>query len=667
VEKARDEVEAKRSLIEEKRQNAAELQPKREKADATYQNDKAELDSRRSFYDIASERYGATSDEAQQYKHEVEVLQKKVEADLSKAQDLADKIKSYRAEADRYEQPLLKAQGELNKLTQKFDAQVKLAIQKQWGFGDVIRNLPILDAFAAPVKIQQFTLAELPIDYNFKYVTRFDRCTTCHQGIDKNGYTKARLRSLKDTTRTEEKRLDEARAILEERREALAGLPELKNAPTPDQLNLSTVALSEGQATEFCVHPRLDLFVGSNSKHPAEKFGCTICHGGQGSATSFTLASHTPNNPEEEQRWRQQHGWSHSHFWDFPMLPTRFVESSCLQCHYQVTDLISSDNRLEAPKLLRGYNLLRDFGCFGCHEIGGRKNGRQIGPDIRLENYPPIETLSPAERLKLLADPDNAPGDMRKVGPSLYRISEKTNPEWVVKWLRAPREFRPTTKMPHFYGLSNNNPHKLSDELDGPPQLEKAQRQFPDAEIRSIVYYLAHASKDYLSGKARENDEKLVNELTKYAKAGELNSDQQKLLAEAKERLAQTPPVALGKVTAKGDPAKGRQLFSERGCLACHRHDATDKEGDGLPAIPSEAQFAPDLSQVPAKLGQGKGKDDPQAFQWLVNWIKDPHVHSPRSRMPVTHLDDAEAANVAAWLLSQQPSGLGRLGQTQSA
>ena len=81
--------------------------------------------------------------------------------------------------------------------------------------------------------------------------------------------------------------------------------------------------------------------------------------------------------------------------WDFPMLPMRFVESSCLKCHHQVTDLIGSDNRNEAPKLLRGFNLIKENGCFGCHEIAGRKGGRQIGPDLRLEPTPPLDSLTP--------------------------------------------------------------------------------------------------------------------------------------------------------------------------------------------------------------------------------------------------------------------------------
>lgn len=646
--------------VPELRQKVAELKPQREKAEARYQNLKAELDSLRSFYDLACERYGADSPVAQDYKKRVLEYEQRVQEALAHSQEITDKLKHYQAEADALEQPLLQAQSQLNKLTEKFDTQVKLAIQKQWGLGDWVRNLPILDAFAAPVKIQQITLTDLPIDYNFKYVTRFDRCITCHQGIDKPSYSKERLRELGQLPAELEQKLEEAQDLLAARREALAGLPELRNLPTPKELRLSSVPLSEAQVREFCAHPRLDLFVASNSKHPVERFGCTICHSGQGSATTFNLASHTPNTPAQREQWEQVHQWEVNHYWDFPMLPLRFVESSCLQCHHQVTDLITSDNRNTAPKLIRGYRILLDLGCFGCHEISGRKNGREVGPDLRLEPTPPLESLTPAERLKLLADPDNAPGNLRKVGPSLYRLAEKTNPAWAVKWLRAPRQFRPDTKMPHFYGLSNNHPSQLSDEFPGgQSQLPPEQRLFPDAEIHAIIYYLFQASQDYLSGKARRQDEQRVQELTARAAKGELSSDEQKLLAEAQERLRQKPPEPLDPAPAKGDPVRGRQLFSERGCLACHHHRATDEPGDGLPALPSEAQFGPDLSQLPAKLGEGKGKDDPQAFRWLVNWLQHPQRHSPRTRMPVTHLTNQEAADIAAWLLSQPPQDLG--------
>ena len=38
------------------------------------------------------------------------------------------------------------------------------------------------------------------------------------------------------------------------------------------------------------------LYLDGNGPHPINSFGCTICHGGQGSGTDFTLASHTPDS-----------------------------------------------------------------------------------------------------------------------------------------------------------------------------------------------------------------------------------------------------------------------------------------------------------------------------------------------------------------------------------
>ena len=48
------------------------------------------------------------------------------------------------------------------------------------------RALPIIDGFASPTKIKQIWLPDLTIDYGgFKDVPRYDRCTTCHLGIDR--------------------------------------------------------------------------------------------------------------------------------------------------------------------------------------------------------------------------------------------------------------------------------------------------------------------------------------------------------------------------------------------------------------------------------------------------------------------------------------------------
>jgi mono/diheme cytochrome c family protein len=109
-----------------------------------------------------------------------------------------------------------------------------------------------------------------------------------------------------------------------------------------------------------------------------------------------------------------------------------------------------------------------------------------------------------------------------------------------------------------------------------------------------------------------------------------------------------------GKKDAKGEVVEmgGRQLFTERGCLACHQHTGTATAGSGLPAATSTADFGPNLSDLAAKIAPAI--DDPDAkWRWLVQWIMNPNVHFPRTRMPVTHLTEDEAARIAAWLLSQ--------------
>ncbi|MCI0642224.1 MAG: c-type cytochrome [Gemmataceae bacterium] len=670
AEKAVDDAKKQRaeneSQIKSLKDKIKELLPTKERSEQYYNTVNADLSSITSFYNIEVDKHGPQSPLAKRYRAEITELEKKVSAAQVDKDKTQTDLTLLQRDLDKLEKPLTDALSHLKKVNDKFDTQVKLAITKQWGLGDWVRNFPVLDGFAPPLKIHQFTINDVPIDYNFKHVTRFDRCMSCHLGIDRPAYTKERLRELTRVASDYESRLGEAQWLVYFRRQTLKGLPERAALPKPNQLVLSKVPagqLNESRITEYCAHPRLELFVGANSKHPAEKFGCTSCHSGQGSATSFTLASHTPNNAPTKDAWVKDHGWESQHMWDFPMLPMRFIESSCLKCHHQVTDLVSSENRLEAPKLLRGYNLIKENGCFGCHEIAGRKSGRDVSPDIRLEPFTPLEEMTPGERQKAESDPDNPPGKMRKVGPSLYRLAEKTNREWTAKWLRSPRSFRPDTKMPHFYGVSNNDEAALKGTDQG---------KFPTAEIWAAAHYLFDASEKYLrdvsashkdDANVRQKDQERFDELQLSPK---LTDEQKKEFDQIVRRikLRQTPVLVDLSPAYAGDAQKGRILFSERGCLACHSHNATEtaqgKSGDKNygPAISGEAIFGPNLSQVVDKLGRKKG-DKASARMWLIQWLVDPHVHSPRSRMPVTHLSNEEAADIAMWLLSQKATDLG--------
>ncbi|MBI1830080.1 MAG: c-type cytochrome, partial [Planctomycetes bacterium] len=636
------------------------LRPKRERAEAAFQAAKSDVESITSFRNGAlehkDEKLALTYD-----KRLVDLNQ--VLDDAQAARDgVVSEMKLEQKKIDEIEGELTKAVAEFKKVNDRFDSQVRLALNKQWGWGDWFRTQPVINGFADPLKIHQFTINDIPIDYNFKQVTRFDRCMSCHQGIDRPSFTRANLEALW-TTEDSQKQIDEA---IDNYKKRLDALDPKEHATIPDPRGLSVTAISKdvltpARVTEFCAHPRLDLFVGPNSKHPAEKFGCTSCHSGQGSGTSFTDASHGPNTLADKTRWTKERGYEFNHQWDFPMLPTRFIESSCLKCHHEVTDLISRDNRVEAPKLLRGHTLIKENGCFGCHEISGWKGGARVGPDLRLEPSTPLEHLHPIERDRVLNDPDNRPGNMRKVGPSLARVNDKLHKDFIAKWIRSPSGFRPDTKMPHYYGLSTNDKSVLPDD----------QKTHPDTEVISIAHFLSVTSENYLKDSGRIKDDResrqkdsdrLVELLNKGRLVEEEKVKEQTEFGQVRDRMRfrrendalkevmreAAPVLAKG---YKADPAAGRNLFIEKGCLACHTHQATETKADQSPAIVSDAVFGPNLSQLSEKFAGNL-----EARKWLVTWILNPQIHNPRTRMPITHLSAIQAANIAEWLLTQKVS-----------
>jgi mono/diheme cytochrome c family protein len=101
-----------------------------------------------------------------------------------------------------------------------------------------------------------------------------------------------------------------------------------------------TLALAE---QPFTAHPGDYL-----ASHPPEKFGCTVCHGGQGLATDVKAA----------------HG--DVKHWEEPLLRGNLVQASCRKCHGDL-DAIAP----QAPQLIKGMELYRTLGCAGCHAVHG--------------------------------------------------------------------------------------------------------------------------------------------------------------------------------------------------------------------------------------------------------------------------------------------------------
>src|SRR5208282_3157421 len=70
-------------------------------------------------------------------------------------------------------------------------------------------------------------------------------------------------------------------------------------------------------------------------------------------------------------------------------------------------------------------------------------------------------------------------------------------------------------------------------------------------------------------------------------------------------------------------------------------------------AVTGDASFGPNLTRLAAKLAPENGDPDAKR-RWLIQWVMNPNIHHPRTRMPITHLSVPEAADVAAWLLNQK-------------
>ena len=636
------------------------------------------------------------------------------------------------------------------------DRLEKTLAERKSNLGKSLLEMPIIDAFGRPLKIDNIWLPQLTWNNNFRDVARFDRCTTCHQGIDKTapgsaidpGYPVTVRETLTIVAPAEpvaltEEQEEHLKKVLAKEGEAahdrqkkqyelvqdygfqlaphgLFDLNEVTVSVVRPETAAANARLEPGDVIEkindikllnreeaipllldyadfgkpmqlhvrrgiphpFSSHPRLDLFVGSLSPHKLGDVGCTICHEGQGSATAFKWASHTPNSPAQSEEWTEKYGWFNNHHWIFPMPARRFAESTCLKCHHDVAELAPSEKFPDppAPKLMAGYDTIEKFGCFGCHDINGFDGPhKRRGPDLRSEpNYfaaaqqlltdPNLndrekelahEVVAHPERTatrkllaeliaqsatrakqgeaegdeeapseeggaprlsaaslelgKMLGADDETPGQYRKVGPSLRHVGKKVDLAFLYSWINNPTNFRPSTKMPRFFGLWDHlktdeahHAHAAANEADG-KGLGDAKK-FEPIEVRAVAEFLLEYSQPF-----------------EYA----------------------DPPKG---ITEEASANRGKHLFQVRGCLACHQH----KE------FPEAKQTqGPDLSRIGAKLDTDNGK------QWLYSWVLEPNRYHARTVMPNLFLNPITdeknpkqvsdpAADITAYLLTSQ-------------
>lgn len=113
-------------------------------------------------------------------------------------------------------------------------------------------------------------------------------------------------------------------------------------------------------------------------QHPAERFGCTVCHQGQGAATNYHDAK------------------AEDAYWDYPLLPPELTSATCASCHDP--EYLARRSELQVAQLLDGMRLYDEKGCGSCHKIGGRGGtlGRALDDEgMRTRHQLPLARLAP--------------------------------------------------------------------------------------------------------------------------------------------------------------------------------------------------------------------------------------------------------------------------------
>ena len=354
----------------------------------------------------------------------------------------------------------------------------------------------------------------------------------------------------------------------------------------------------------FRTHPDAD-------SHPIESFGCTVCHGGQGLATSVEDAHGPTKN------------------WNEAVYHENFLQKSCSLCHGEYLGE-------SAPVLARGREIFYEYGCRGCHKVEGKER-KKVGPPIRKiggkvradwlyrwllnpRGYLPksrmpdflLSEQEAADIALLLIPQQGGPGGTAAgsvergklafnesrcvtchalegkggdIGPDLAKIASKIRPDWLLKWLRNPQEINPTTRMP--------------------------VHNFTEQDVRDLVAFLMEEYVDL------ELDE-----------------------AEVSRDL---------KAVGKGNVKNGKELVEKYGCTGCQEIEGVEDRGENG----SELTRIGDIHISRLEFGEVEVSRERRTVpNWLYNKMWKPRLFKNDLKMPDYHFSDEQAEAVTTYLLS---------------
>ncbi|MBI4169081.1 MAG: c-type cytochrome [Acidobacteria bacterium] len=359
----------------------------------------------------------------------------------------------------------------------------------------------------------------------------------------------------------------------------------------------------------FRLHPRTP-----HTPADFQRFGCVICHGGQGRATGRDEA----------------HGLVPD--WDAPVLPVRYTEAACGRCH-------EADAVPEASLLSAGRALMSRVGCYGCHKVAGHEDWRSEAPD-------------------------------------LSGLGQKTSPAWLRAWLKSPRDLRPGTWMPDFRLTDDEidvlvqflwaQPPTASQDLgpeEDPPRGDQGRGKVLFSESRCISCHTVegrgNGSAPELSGIGSKVNRRWLAAYLGNPHAFEPATRMPRYRFSRRDVLDLTEYL-MEEFTDPSAPAAGPPLrpaqrsfqdgeatYKKYGCAGCHR----------IAGRSDPVQTGPDLTGIGEKpaslLDFGRRDDLPRRLpEWLAAKVSQPRSFRDGLKMPDFGFTEADVGALVTALLS---------------
>jgi cytochrome c2/cytochrome c5 len=353
--------------------------------------------------------------------------------------------------------------------------------------------------------------------------------------------------------------------------------------------------------------------------HPVEKYGCTVCHGGQGEATDYAHAAHKPIAGVEH-----------------PMRPLETIEANCGACHRSLEPA-------DAPRLAEGRRLVVESGCVACHEIPGFE-------------------------------------EVRFRGPALDSLGYKVRPDWLEGWLKDPKSYLANSKMGNFRlsgaEIAGLRALLLSQKAQGPEAIEMDWKKADTAAGRALFGQLRCVSchavngrggtmgpelsrigdkvrRDWLFGYLRDpHREQPDTAMLRYRLTDSQIRDVVAFLLEEYKTLGGEAEPAPAPYQDARAVAEGRTVFVRRGCYGCHELAGIRETGKIGPSLAGVADRDPD--QLPYGGKAVRRTTDNYIFLKL----QQPDALGAPSLMPSFSFAPAQAARITLALASLHKADL---------